>query len=93
MTNPTTNIASTMTSIINHDIEVLGSDLLTPSWFYTILDCVLEREGVTFENAKAEAFFKQAVIKQIDENAYNVVFPKMGMDVNGNYTSDSSKWA
>jgi len=93
MKNSTLNIANRMTDNINHGVEVLGLDLLTPSWFNTMLECVLECEGITFENYNAEAFFTQAVIKQINKDAYSIVFPTMGMDENGNYTKDSTKWA
>ncbi len=47
----------------------------------------------SFENETARSFFTMAIIKQIDRVSYYSVFPKMGMDKNGEYTSDSNKWA
>tara|TARA_R110002020_G_scaffold329431_1_gene545256 strand:+ start:1243 stop:1524 length:282 start_codon:yes stop_codon:yes gene_type:complete len=93
MKKSTLNIANKMTAQINHDVEVLGLDLLTPSWFYTMIECIIEVEGITFENDQAETFFTHAVVKQIDKKAYNLIFPPIGMDENGEYTSDSTKWA
>jgi hypothetical protein len=93
MKNSTLNIANKMTDQINQDVEVLGLDLLTPSWFNTMIECIIEMEGITFENDQAETFFTRAVVKQIDKKAYRLIFPKMGMDENGEHTSDSTKWA
>jgi len=91
MTNATQIIATKMEGNIAYATE-LGINT-TPQWFRTILECSIESEGITFENANAEAFFTQAVIKQIYKEAYRIVYPQMGMDVNGNYTTDSTKWA
>ena len=91
MTNATKTIATKMEGNIAYAYE-LGIDT-NINWFNTILECSIESEGITFENANAQAFFIQAVIKQIDKNAYYTVFPKIGMDERGNYTTDLNKWA
>ena len=93
MNTITSNIAKRMNDNINYGVESLSEGSLTPRWFYMMLESILEAEGITFENETAEAFFTQAVIKQMDKKAYRVVFPVMGMDSNGNYTKESNKWA
>ena len=92
LTNSIAAVAVLMTSQINNDVEILGADLMNGSWFNTMIDCVIESEGVSFENDNAESFYKTAVIKSIDHKAYEIVFPKMLMDENGEYTTDSTKW-
>ena len=72
--------------------KILGSDLLTPEWFNSMLDIKIDNAGVSFENVTAENFFKRAVVKAVDSSAYNLVFPVMQMDENGNYTTNPEAW-
>ena len=85
-------VSSQMTSQINADVDLLGADLLTPSWFIMMLDVVLDSNNISFENDNAKSFFNSAAIKGIEKDAYRIVFPLSKMDENGNYTADESKW-
>jgi hypothetical protein len=51
---------------------------------------------LSFENSTAESMFTTLVlqeVRKIDVDFYNEVYPPMHMDENGEYTTDSSKWA
>lgn len=92
LTQDIATVSSQMTSQINADADLLGADLLTPSWFYMMLDVVLESNNISFENDNAKSFFASVAIKGIKKEAYRIVFPLSQMDENGNYITDESKW-
>ena len=63
--------------------------------YHILMDLIILQKGCTFENEVAEGNFKTAVSNAIAGDypyAYDFAFPKQGMDVNGNYTTDSTKW-
>jgi len=91
--NGTKLVGEMMAKQINADLEILGSKNLTPDWFNKMMDVIIESFNISFENATAANFFKRCVIKVMDRKAYEVVFTPVGMDENGNYTKDQSKWA
>ena len=91
MKNAAQIIAKRMGENFSHAAE-LGIKT-TPNWFNDILEVTIESQSITFENANAKSFLIQAVIKQIDKEVYYSIFPEIRMDINGNYTKDSTKWA
>ena len=86
-------VANRLAEQINFDVETLGAENLTPEWFNKMLDVVIESFNISFESATAEGFFKSAVSRTMNREAYRIVFPEMGMDENGNYTTNSNLWA
>lgn len=56
------------------------------------LDVNFEGNRITFETPLAETIVKSAVQKALTKEAYDMLFPPCYMDINGNYTYDSSKW-
>ena len=91
--NTITKVAKIMNDQIKADIDVLGVELMDTEWFNKMTDVIIEVEGISFENDSAEFFFKTAFIKEMDSKMYEIIFPATGMDQNGNYTADKSKWA
>jgi len=56
----------------------------------------LELSFISFSNENAKSMFKTVVLKTVANNhktSYRIVYPAMGMDQNGNWTRDQSKWA
>jgi len=92
MKNVTLNIANEMTNQINNDAIILGVDSLNANWFNMMLEVVCEKRGISFENEQAKNFFNQAVIQQIDREAYSKVFAECGMNSKGEYTTNSKEW-
>ena len=86
-------VGEMMTNQINFDIELLGADNLTPNWFDKMLNVLIESVNISFENSTSEGLFKTAVSITMNRKAYQVVFPKVGMDENGNYTTNPNLWA
>jgi hypothetical protein len=52
--------------------------------------------GMEFENSTARSLFSlscERALSKVDPEFKQLVQPAMGMDEDGNYTSDKSKWA
>lgn len=47
---------------------------IDPRWFYTMLECTCEAEGISFENNNAQFNFFTAVNKQMDKKIHKNVF-------------------
>ena len=88
----TSKLANRIQESILDGVKVLGTELMDAKWFYKMIDAILECDNITFENQKAKSYFVNVAISKINKKFYNVVFPKVYMDIKGNYTKDSSQW-
>jgi hypothetical protein len=77
-------------------LEALNGCEITPHIFNSTIELTIDLMGITFENQNARTQFASHVSYQIARDLptlYQIAFPKWGYDVNGNRTTDQSKWA
>ena len=92
LANAITLVANRMTEHIMDHASVLGTDSLDATWYKKMIESISECEGFSFENHSAQFNFNTCVGKQISKEAYEIIFPPVYMDANGEYTTDSTKW-
>lgn len=77
-------------------MEALNGCQITPHIFNSTIELTIDLCGITFETAMARTQFAGHVAYEIARSLptlYRTAFPKVGYDVNGNRTTDQSKWA
>jgi len=82
---------ATANTLLNYNGSIDKHDLISADIAFNALDC-----GLSFENENALNNFKTLVKLEMHANhreAYENVYPPCYMDENGNYTTDSTKWA
>ena len=95
MNNLTKNIATEAVQDAKLEASFYGSKI-TPALIAASISCAFAMNEIQFENSTAEFFLETAVLKEIKASfpaVYAEAWPAVGMDQNGNYTTDSSKWA
>lgn len=79
---------TTVQNITNQVIEQINSSIemgieVKPELYEMILETVIECEGITFENGKAQFFFTEAVTRSLPKNVFYSIFPKAHTNANG----------
>jgi len=79
---------TTVQNITNQVVEQILSSIaqgieVKPELYEMILETVIEIEGITFENRKAQFFFTEAVTRSLSKDLYYSVFPKAHTNANG----------
>lgn len=94
------NMETRITELANEVVEatrmeaMFNDEVVTVETFNMELDVLLD--GANFENQTTRSMISTLVkkaVRRLHKEFYELVYPPVGMDQNGNYTTNKLNWA